>query len=114
MAASTIADTLKADALARVDELSERLISVSKTIWENPELGLQEHKASALLCEVLEEAGLAPEKGIAGLPTAFRSDFGGSAGPRIAILAEYDALPGMGHACGHNIIASSAIGSALA
>jgi amidohydrolase len=115
-------EELKRRATQKVDELSEKLVSVSRTIWENPELGLQEHKASALLCDVLSEADLPPERGIAGLPTAFQSEFSGNApGPRIAILAEYDALPGMGpggegpgHACGHNIIASSALGATLA
>jgi amidohydrolase len=106
---------LKDQACSSIDQLSEKLISVSKDIWENPELGLQEHRASALLCDVLTDSGLPPERGIAGLPTAFRADFeGSSSGPRVAILAEYDALPGMGHACGHNIIASSAIGATLA
>lgn len=107
--------TLKEQACASIDQLSETIVSVSKEIWENPELGLQEHRASALLCDILSRSGLPPERGIAGLPTAFRTDIDGAAGgPRVAILAEYDALPGIGHACGHNIIASSALGATLA
>ncbi|MGE3985678.1 MAG: M20 family metallopeptidase [Dehalococcoidia bacterium] len=108
-------ESLKDQACRSIDELAEKIVTVSKEIWENPELGLQEFKASALLCDVLDQSGLPVDRGIAGLPTAFRAEFEGTApGPRVAILAEYDALPGMGHACGHNIIASSALGATLA
>lgn len=106
---------LKDDACSRVEALREELIAVSRTIWENPELGHQEHRASALLCETLAAHGIAPQRGIAGLATAFRADINeGKGRPRVAILAEYDALPGLGHGCGHNIIAASALGAALA
>jgi len=110
---TTDAGALKALASAHVDALAEELSHAWRAIWENPELGLQERKASGLLCEVLERHGLDVQRGIAGLETAFRTDFG-TTGPRIAILAEYDALPGVGHGCGHNIIATSAIGASLA
>lgn len=107
--------SLKDQACASIDQMAEKIVTVSKEIWENPELGLQEVKASKLLCDILDESGLPTERGIAGMPTAFRTEFEGTTpGPRVAILAEYDALPGMGHACGHNIIASSALGATLA
>jgi amidohydrolase len=107
------ASALKEFTSAHVDALAEELSYAWRTIWENPEIGLQERKASALLADTLSRHGLNVERGIAGLETAFRSDFG-STGPRIAILAEYDALPGIGHGCGHNIIATSALGASLA
>jgi amidohydrolase len=105
--------TLK-DAVCRaVDALHERIIAVSHEIWEHPELGLQEHRAATLLCDALEEQGIEVRRGIAGLETAFRADFGGE-GPVVSIMAEYDALPGVGHGCGHNIIAAGSLGAALA
>ena len=89
------------------------LIALSHRIHANPDLGFEEEKASSWLCEYLDEAGFAVEKGICDLPTAFRARYG--SGPlHIAICAEYDSLPGIGHACGHNVIAASALGAALA
>src|SRR5262249_1813628 len=77
--------------------------------------GLQEHQASARLAEMLSEFGAAVERGIAGLPTAFEARLpGGRPGPKVAIVAEYDALPEVGHGCGHNIIATAALGAGLA
>jgi metal-dependent amidase/aminoacylase/carboxypeptidase family protein len=109
------AQQLKDAVCTRVDALREELLAVCRTIWEIPELGHQEHRASALLCETLQAHGLAPQRGIAGLATAFRADIAGAnERPRVAVLAEYDALPGLGHGCGHNIIAASALGAALA
>jgi amidohydrolase len=82
---------------------------------DNPELGLQEVKASARLTEMLDEFGAEVERGIAGLPTAFEAKLpGGQPGPKVAIVAEYDALPDVGHGCGHNIIATAAIGAGIA
>ncbi|GAH88159.1 unnamed protein product, partial [marine sediment metagenome] len=79
----------------------------------HPELGFQESRASAWLTQYLEENGFSVERGICELPTAFRASYG-EGKPAIAILAEYDALPKMGHACGHNIIAASAVGAGIA
>ena len=82
-------------------------------IHDEPELGHQEFKASALLASELEGLGFEVEKGTSGLPTAFKAVRRGKGdGPTVAIIAEYDALPELGHACGHNIIATAALGAA--
>ena len=91
----------------------QQLIQLSLNIHDNPELGLKEEKASAWLTSYLRARGFHVERGIAGLATAFRATYG-QGSPRIALLAEYDALPGIGHGCGHNIIAASAVGAAVA
>ena len=72
---------------------------------------LRNIKASKLLCEYLTKSGFRVEVGIGGLETSFRATFGGQLKPSIAILAEYDALVGLGHACGHNLIAAAAVGA---
>ena len=82
---------------------------------DDPELAFEEHRSAALLCDRLEAGGFTVERGAGNLPTAFRAEMRGAAdGPTIAILAEYDALPGIGHACGHNLIAAASIGAGLA
>jgi len=91
----------------------QQLIQLSLNIHDNPELGFEEEKASTWLTSYLEDSGFHVERGIAGLATAFRATYG-QGSPRIALLAEYDALPKMGHGCGHNIIATSALGAAVA
>jgi amidohydrolase len=99
---------------ARVDELGPDLSALSRRIHAHPELCFEERQASAWLGECLErELGIPVERGVGGLETAFRARVGQGA-PRIAILAEYDALPEIGHACGHNLIAGSAVGAFLA
>jgi amidohydrolase len=105
-------ERLKARAAAEVEAHRQELIDLSLRIHDNPELGLQEERASAWLCEYLEKQGFQVERGICGLPTAFRAT-AGQGEPRIAFLAEYDALPGVGHACGHNIIGVSAVAAGL-
>ena len=105
----------KARIRTAVDGLRGQLLATSHDIHGNPELLFKEHRASARLADELERGGLRVERGVGGLPTAFRADIdGGEPGPTLAILAEYDALPGIGHACGHNIIATSALGAGLA
>ena len=96
-----------------VDACAADLQALAARIHANPELRFEEHKAAGWLCEILEARGHAVEKGLGGLPTAFRAR-AGSGAPRVAILAEYDALPGVGHACGHNLIAAGAVGAFLA
>jgi amidohydrolase len=107
-------DQLKQKANADVDRRQKELIALSLAIHANPEIAFEEEKSAALLCNYLEANGLAVERGICDIPTAFRASIGSGA-PRIAFLAEYDALPGVGHGCGHNIIgtASCAAGIAL-
>lgn len=83
----------------------ERFIAISKQIHANPELGFEEFKAQQWLTEPLAAAGFQVETGLAGMETSFRATYTGKAdGPTIAILCEYDALAGLGHACGHNLI----------
>ncbi|WP_433707597.1 M20 family metallopeptidase [Paenibacillus illinoisensis] len=98
-----------------VDQLDPQLRELSLRIHANPELSFGEVQAQQWLTEPLEAAGFQVEKGISGLPTSFRAVWEGQAdGPTIALLAEYDALPRIGHACGHNLIGTSAVGAALA
>ena len=103
----------KAGAQERFDSARASLIVLSHRIHAHPEPGFEEERASAWLCDALAAAGFAVERGICELPTAFRARAG--SGPlHVAICAEYDCLPGIGHACGHNVIAASALGAALA
>ncbi len=97
-----------------VDDLAPVLRDVSTKIHAHPELRFEEHRAAAWLAEAVEGAGVPVERGLGGLRTAFRARIGSGAGPRVAILAEYDALPEIGHACGHNLIAAGALGAFLA
>ncbi len=108
-------DSIYAAIAGRVDELAEELNEVSLAIHANPELAFKEEFACRTLTASLEQHGLEPESGVFTLPTAFESQLNPQHdGPTVAILAEYDALPGIGHACGHNIIAASALGATLA
>ena len=97
-----------------VDECQHDLIALSRRIHAHPELRFEEHKASEWVCEVLRDWGHEVERGVAGMPTALRARAGSRGGPCVAILAEYDALPGVGHACGHNLIAAGAVGAFVA
>lgn len=108
-------DELKAAARAAVEGAAGDLVAVSRFLHGHPEVAYEEHQAAAHLADFLERRGFRVERGIAGLPTAFRATRGAPAGaaPAVAFLAEYDALPGLGHACGHNLIASGALGAAL-
>ncbi len=92
---------------------SATLLALSRTIHENPELGYEEYVSSAAVAQVASDAGFTVERSAAGLPTAFRAT-SGSGRLRIALCAEFDALPDVGHACGHNIIAAASTGAALA
>jgi len=97
-----------------VDELTDELSALSRKIHAHPELCFEERRAATWLAECLErKLGVEVERGVGGLETAFRARVG-SGTPRIAILAEYDALPEIGHACGHNLIAGGALGAFLA
>jgi amidohydrolase len=103
----------KSAARERFETARGGLIELSHRIHAHPELGFEEERASSWLCDALAGAGFAVERNICELPTAFRARAG--SGPlHIGICAEYDSLPSIGHACGHNIIAASAVGAALA
>jgi amidohydrolase len=108
-------DELKEAVRDNVDRIADRLIEVARDIHEHPELKFAEHHAANLLATELKKAGFAVELGVAGLETAIRAEHPAvSDGPTVAILGEYDALPELGHACGHNLIAAAGLGAALA
>lgn len=107
-------ETLRRDVIAAVDSLRGELLTLSHAIHAEPELSLHEVKASARLADGVAAHGLPVTRAAFGLPTAYAAEFGKSEGPVVAILSEYDALPGLGHACGHNIIAASGYGAAIA
>lgn len=98
------------DEIARLTPL---LLDVSHDIHSHPELCFEETHAHDLLTTTIADAGLPVERGAYGLDTAFSATVG-SDGPKIAVCCEYDALPGIGHACGHNIIAAAGLGAGLA
>jgi amidohydrolase len=104
---------LKAKITSEVDGLRQELIQLSLKIHDNPELSFQERRASSWLIEFLRDNGFRVRRNFVGLPTAFEATYGRGT-PRIALLAEYDALPQMGHGCGHNVIAASAVGAGVA
>jgi amidohydrolase len=99
--------------------LQDEIENISNFIFSHPELGDSEFVSSSFLAALLKQSGFRVEYPYCSLPTAFRAEFGSSHGPKIAFLAEYDALPGYGprkepaHACGHNWIAASTVGAAL-
>lgn len=97
-----------------VDSNATELTELSRRIHANPELRFEETKAAGWICDLLAARGHAVERGLAGMPTAFRAHAGKKGGPRVAILAEYDALPEIGHACGHNLIATAAVAAFVA
>lgn len=116
------------DVLKRLDEQSVSYGTIAQSIWEFAEMGYLEEKSSALLQTTLSDAGFSIEKGVAGIPTAFVAEYGSGA-PVIAILGEYDALPGLsqaavpekqsagqaaGHACGHHLFGTASTAAAIA
>jgi amidohydrolase len=112
---TTARATLDPGAIHRdTDALAPLLRDIAARIHAHPELRFEEHRAAAWLAEAIESEGIEVERGTGGLPTAFRARVGDGDGPRVAILAEYDALPEIGHACGHNLIAAGALGAFLA
>ncbi|KAL4898199.1 hypothetical protein BDV59DRAFT_197141 [Aspergillus ambiguus] len=104
------------EAIAKADE---ELRTVNLDIHSHPETKYEEHHAHDLLCAVFERHGFAVQRGVGGLPTAFRASFGpekrsdGSDTRSVAINLEYDALPVLGHACGHNLIATAGLAASL-
>ena len=103
----------KAAARETIGSNAQTLVGLSHRVHANPELKFEETKSSQWTAGVLSDAGLSVEAGICDLPTAFSCTVG-SGSLHLAICAEYDALPGIGHACGHNIIAATAVGAGLA
>lgn len=127
--ASEAEDAATVEVIKAIDARYDETAKVARQIWEWAEVGYKEERSSALLRERLKSAGFTITNGVAGIPTAFTAEFG-SGGPVIAILAEYDALPGINqdaqptraplagkgaaHACGHNLFAAGSLGAALA
>jgi aminobenzoyl-glutamate utilization protein B len=124
------ADPLKRDVIARVDSIEAAIEEMAAKLWEYSELSLQETRSAALLISKLKEAGFEIETNVAGMPTAFVATYGRGS-PVVGILAEYDALPGVGngpvperkaradgvtsgHGCGHNIFGAASVGGAIA
>ncbi|MEE9414301.1 MAG: M20 family metallopeptidase [Acidimicrobiales bacterium] len=107
-----MANNLKELAKKRLAEFEPQLFELSQWLYDNPELGLQEHEASARISTMLANNGFEVEFPAYGLDTAFVARAGRS-GPEVIVCAEYDALPSIGHACGHNIIAASAVGAGV-
>lgn len=96
-----------------VNHSEKKLLALSRSIHAEPETAFQEHRSAAKVSDLLRAEGFEVERGVGGLETAFTARFGN--GPlAVGLCAEYDALPGLGHACGHNIIAASSVGAALA
>ncbi|OGQ57992.1 MAG: hydrolase [Deltaproteobacteria bacterium RIFCSPLOWO2_02_FULL_53_8] len=102
---------IKTNFLAAAASIAGRVCALSDEFYNNPETGLVEHKTSAAMQRMLAEAGYTIEPGVAGMETAFKAVLG-SGRPSIALLAEMDALPGIGHGCGHNIAGMASIGAA--
>lgn len=101
--------------IEEIDKSKDKYIEISHSIHSKPELGNKEFFASTLLSDTLAKEGFEVENGVAGHETAFIAKKKSvKAGPTIAFLAEYDALPGLGHACGHNIIGTLSTASAIA
>jgi metal-dependent amidase/aminoacylase/carboxypeptidase family protein len=99
--------------LQAIDAAAECVLAVSRQIHAHPVLRFQEHFAAETLTDALEAFGITIQQPTGSLETAFRAEFGRAAKPKVAILAEYDALPN-GQACGHNLIAGAALGAAVA
>ncbi len=106
-------DAVKDRIEAEVDRLADVLLDVSHRIHATPEILFEEHHAHDLLTQVIADHGIAVERSSHGQPTGFTAR-AGSAGPLVAVCCEYDALPGIGHACGHNVIAAAGLGAGLA
>ena len=108
---------MKARLAAAVEAHRDEIVELSRRIHANPEVAFEEQQAAAWVAEAIARHGYAVEHPAGRLPTAVRGVLGGGRGmpgPRIGILAEYDALPGLGHGCGHNTMAASGVGAAIA
>ena len=112
---TTTKNTLSESAFLAIDGARLELVEVALDIHAHPELNYQEQHAAGLLSGALERHGFQVERGVGGVDTAFTATLSGGAGegPTVAILAEYDALPEIGHGCGHNLIAMAAVGTGL-
>lgn len=107
-------DELKKKVEERLDEIFPELEALSDDIFAHPELKFEEHHAKQVITELLDRHNMEVEHDVANLPTAFAAYVPGhKSNPRVGVLSEYDALPEIGHACGHNLIATSGVGAFL-
>ena len=105
-----LTDDLRKNIISEIDKLKPRAIEMDDHIFDNPELSEKEFDAQKILTGELKNNGFAIELGTGSLQTAFKAEYNFSKpGPSVAFIAEYDALPKMGHACHHHLIASSSI-----
>jgi amidohydrolase len=104
----------KEQVIKKIKHEADKLWQISLALFNDPEIAFKEYHASKLLSDYLASCGFSVQANPAGLETAFIATYGDIASPRIGILAEYDALVGLGHACGHNLIASAALGAGMA
>jgi amidohydrolase len=107
---------IKKRIVENVESLSKGINHIAKLLYDNPETAYQERQACAWLAEYLSQNGFVPEKAVGGVETAFLARPQGvePRKPQVAFLAEYDALPKIGHGCGHNLIAAASVGAAVA
>jgi len=98
--------------VATARELAPEIRRIAHTLYADPELSLQEVRGAGLVCDLLAGAGFVVDRGLAGMKSAFRAE-SGSGTPSLALIVELDALPALGHACGHNVIAAASSGAAL-
>lgn len=110
--AETDVETARDAAIGAIDAAADDLVALSRFVHGHPEVAMEEHRSSAAAADFLAGRGFAVERGVADLPTAFVAEQG-SGSPRVAFLAEYDALPGLGHGCGHNLICLAGVGAGL-
>jgi len=109
-----MADNLKTAVQVRIDEISKELFWLADEIWKNPEYNFQEHRACKAAGALLERHGFTVNTPVAGLETAFEAVWDtGKPGLHIGFFGEYDGVPGMGHACGHNLMAAMAVGAGI-
>ncbi|MBM4465568.1 MAG: M20 family metallopeptidase [Chloroflexi bacterium] len=108
-------NSLRKQVLAEIDALAPQLFAIARHIYDHPEIKFEEFEAMRVLSSALEEAGFQVKRGVAGLPTAFVARAEGQlSGPTIGLLGEYDALPEIGHGCGHHLVGTIALGASLA
>ena len=105
-------ERLKEVICKEIDKRRDMLNDISEKIWKNPELGFEEKFAHRVVTDLLEKEGFEVSRQTP-LPTSFVAKYGQGNGIRVGIVIEYDALPGIGHACGHNLISETGIGAAL-
>ncbi|MEA5048657.1 MAG: amidohydrolase [Eubacteriales bacterium] len=99
---------------AKIESIAPELTELAKWLYAHPEIANEEFESSRKVMDFLEQAGFTVTPNLAGLPTAFRAVRKNGEGPKVAIMAEYDALPGLGHGCGHHLIAAMGAGAGIA